>query len=108
MRPIAFVACLYLMGAACVLVAIGDQSWPWLIGSVVGFAVAEFARRKLKEERRSGTVRSAPRFSFMGVAMLSMVAAMFGGVLDRRRASNTWRRRCDALTPSPRERLMPR
>ena len=76
MHPIVFVACLYLMGAACILVAIGDRSWPWLLGSAVSFAVAEFARRKLREERSDPQARHTPRAGFFVIAMLGMIAAM--------------------------------
>jgi 1,4-dihydroxy-2-naphthoate octaprenyltransferase len=69
-----FVACLYVMAAACVVIAISDRSWGWLIGSAIFFGVATAARRALKKEHETG--REAPRLGFVGFAMLGMVAVM--------------------------------
>ena len=70
-----FVAMLYIMTAACVVIAIGDHSLGWAIGAVAFFFVAQFARRQLKSEveieRPPG-----PRLGFVGIAMLVMVVAI--------------------------------
>lgn len=74
MGRISFVAWLFVMAAACVLIAIGDRSWGWLIGGIVFFAVANMARRQLKKEAESG--REGASISFFGVAVLLMIVAM--------------------------------
>ena len=68
-----FTAWLYIMGVACVAIAVGDKKWGWLIGAVVFFAVAEMARRMMKD----GEASNGPaRVSFVALAMLVMLTAM--------------------------------
>ena len=74
MGRLSFVAWLYIMAATCVLIAIGDRSWGWLIGGVVSFVVANIARRQLEKEETSG--REGVSISFFGVAVLLMIVAM--------------------------------
>lgn len=74
MRPTSFVAWLFVMAAACIVIAIGDRSGSWLIGGLVLFSVAMFARHKLKQESQLG--RGPARVGFVGLAMLVMLAAM--------------------------------
>lgn len=74
MGRITYVAWLYVMSAACVVIAIGDRAWGWLIGGVVFFFVAQFARRQLKVEIEKG--HEPPRFNFVVIAMLVMVVIM--------------------------------
>lgn len=71
----AFVAWLFVTAAACVVIAIGDRSLGWLIGGIVLFSVAVFARRQLNKERE--TASAAPRFGFVGIAMLVMLLGIF-------------------------------
>jgi 1,4-dihydroxy-2-naphthoate octaprenyltransferase len=68
-----FTAWLYIMGVACVAIAIGDKKWGWLIGAVIFFVVAETARRMLKNEEASN---GPARVSFVALAMLVMLSAM--------------------------------
>lgn len=70
-----FVAWLYVMAAACVVIAIGDRAWGWLIGGGIFFGVAHVARRLLRAEAVQG--RAGPRFSFVTVALLVMLVVMF-------------------------------
>jgi 1,4-dihydroxy-2-naphthoate octaprenyltransferase len=75
MGRISFVAVLYIMAAACVVIAVGGRSWGWLIGAVLFFVVASVARCQLKREHEMG--REPPRIGFVGLAMLAMLVAMF-------------------------------
>ena len=70
-----FVAWLFVTAAACVVIAIGDRSLGWLIGGIVLFSVAVFARRQLKKEQE--TAPAAPRLGFVGMAMLVMLLGIF-------------------------------
>jgi hypothetical protein len=70
-----FVAWLYIMAGACVLIALGDRAWGWLMGAIIFFAVADLARRQLKKEVEAGP--APPRFAFVGLAMLVMLVVMF-------------------------------
>lgn len=76
MGRITFVAMLFVMAAACVIVAIGDRSWGWLVGSFVFISVAVMALRRLKQEQDE--IRSSPRLSFVTLAILGMVIVMGG------------------------------
>jgi hypothetical protein len=69
-----FVATLFIMAAACVVIAISDHAWGWLIGAILFSAVAIVARRRLKAEQETG--RAPPRLSFVGLAMVGMLLAM--------------------------------
>jgi hypothetical protein len=70
-----FVAWLFIMAGACVLAAIGDQSFGWLIGGIVLFSIAIYARRQFKKEWVEG--HAGPRFGFVAMAMLIMVIAIY-------------------------------
>lgn len=74
MRPTAFVVMLFVMGAACVAIAIADHSLGWFIGGAVFFAVGMYARGQLKKEWEVGA--GPARAGFVGIAMLAMLAAM--------------------------------
>ncbi|MBB4634287.1 hypothetical protein [Longimicrobium terrae] len=74
MRPTAFVVCLFVMAAACVVIAAADGSWGWLIGAAAFLAVGMLARGKLRKEREVGLAPA--RFGFVGVSMLVMLAAI--------------------------------
>ncbi len=69
-----FVAWLFIMSIACVVIAIGDRSLGWFVGGVVLSAVAFYARKKLREEASTGPGETS--FSFVGVAILLMLVAM--------------------------------
>jgi hypothetical protein len=71
----AFIAWLYVMSGACVIGAAAERSWGWLFGGIVFFAVATFARKKLRKEYEQGR-REAPRLSFFAMAMLAMLGGM--------------------------------
>ena len=75
MGRLSFVAVLYIMAAACVVIAVAGRSWGWLLGAVVFFVVAIAARRQLKREHETG--REPPRIGFVGLAMLAMLVVMF-------------------------------
>lgn len=75
MGRITFVAMLYIMAAACVVIAFGDRAWGWAVGAVTFFLAAQFSRRQLKREVESDE-RKGPRLSFVGIAMLVMVVAI--------------------------------
>jgi 1,4-dihydroxy-2-naphthoate octaprenyltransferase len=68
-----FTAWLYIMAVACVAIAVGGKTWGWLIGAVVFLAVAEMARRMLKNEEAS---EGPARVSFVALAILVMLSAM--------------------------------
>lgn len=70
----AFVAWLYIMAAACVVIAIGDRAWGWLIGGIVLYFIARLARRQLRTETEVG--QAAPRISFVALAMLVTLVVM--------------------------------
>ena len=74
MRPIAFIATLFLMAGACLVIGLAEGKIGWFIGSGVFLALGLLARKlRLRE---AGTARSAPRFSFFAIAMLLMCAVM--------------------------------
>lgn len=75
MRRILFVPLLFVMAAACVVIAVADRSWGWFFGGGVFLSVAIYARRLLNQERETGP--AAPRLGFVAVAMLAMVLAIF-------------------------------
>lgn len=66
--------CLFVMAAACVVIAVADGSWGWLIGAAAFLAVGISARGKLGKERETGLAPA--RLGFVGVSMLVMVAAI--------------------------------
>ncbi len=76
MRPTLFVAWLYITAIACVVVAIGDRSFGWLVGGLVAFAVARYAKTLLTRERGTRHAQAAPRLGFFAVSMLVMFGAM--------------------------------
>lgn len=73
-RPTAFVAWLFIMAGACVVIAVGDRSIGWFIGSGVFFLLGLFARGQLKKEQEVG--REPPRLGFVGAAMVAMLVIM--------------------------------
>ena len=74
MRPIAFVATLFLMAGACLVIGFAEGKIGWFIGSGIFLALGLLARKlRLRE---SGGARTAPRFSFFAIALLLMCAAM--------------------------------
>lgn len=70
-----FVACLFVMAVACVVIAIGDRSFAWLIGGFVLVFLAIYARRQFKNEQIEG--QATPRLGFVGAAMLIMLIALY-------------------------------
>jgi polyferredoxin len=76
-RPASFIVVLYVMSLACLVIAFGDRSLGWFVGAIVFFDVAQFARRKATEEQEEPDSGGA-RGKFIVVAMLIMVAAMYG------------------------------
>lgn len=66
--------CLFVMAAACIVIAAAGGSWGWLIGAAAFLAVGMFAQGQLKREREVGV--APPRLGFVGVSMLVMVAAI--------------------------------
>ena len=42
------------MSGACLLIAIGDKSWGWLLGAVCFFALGMYARRQRHREQEPG------------------------------------------------------
>jgi hypothetical protein len=70
-----FVAWLFVTAAACVVIAIGERSFGWLIGGLVLFSLAIYARRQFKNEQVAG--QATPRFGFVGVAILIMLLAIY-------------------------------
>lgn len=54
MRPYAFIVTLFIMSVACVLIAIGDRSWGWLLGGASFFALGMYARRQRVIEQKPG------------------------------------------------------
>lgn len=74
MRPIPFVAMLFVMAAACVVIAIGGRSLGWFMGGLVLFAVGMFARRQLQREQEEGP--AGARLGFVAIAIGLMVAAI--------------------------------
>jgi hypothetical protein len=76
MDSILFIAWLYIMGGASVAIAISDHSLGWFIGGIVFFVVADFARRQFKKEKQAKHEGDF-RFSFVAVAMLVMIVAIY-------------------------------
>jgi hypothetical protein len=70
-----FVTWLFVMSAACVLIAVGDRSWGWLVGAIVFASVAMFARRQLVAEHEEG--QAGPRLGFVGIAIVVMMVVMY-------------------------------
>ncbi|MGE4070463.1 MAG: hypothetical protein AB7E72_04755 [Lysobacterales bacterium] len=74
MRPIAFIATLFLMAGACLVIGLADGKPGWLVGSGVFLAVGLLARNL--RQREAGSTGTGPRFGFFAVAILLMCAAM--------------------------------
>jgi hypothetical protein len=70
-----FVAWLFVSAAACLVIAGVDASWGWLIGGVILFSIAMFARRQLTNEKETG--RATASGGFVGIAILVMLVVMF-------------------------------
>ena len=77
LRPRSFVIWLFIMAVCCVVVALSDRSWGWLIGGIVFFAVAMFARRLKNREQQEEENHAGPRLGFFAIAILVMVAAIY-------------------------------
>ena len=69
-----FVVVLFIMAAACVVIAMTSRSWGWLVGAILFSVVGIMARRRLKAEQETG--REPPRLGFVGMAILGMLLAM--------------------------------
>lgn len=76
MRPRAFVAALFVMSLACLVIAAAEGSLGWFAGGGVFLAVGLFARRLGSEEGVPGS--GGARLGFIGIAMLVMVIAIAG------------------------------
>lgn len=76
MSRTAFVGTLYMMALACLVIAVADGSFGWLVGAGASGALAVFARRLFDREQVEGP-RSA-RGWLVGGLMLFMVAAIYG------------------------------
>lgn len=75
MGRIAFVAWLYIMAAASVIIALGDRSWGWALGAIAFFFFAQYSRRQLKKEVESAE-REPPRLNFVAISMIVMIAGI--------------------------------
>lgn len=73
MRPIAFIAVLFMMAAACVVIAAADQSWAWLLGAAAFFALGSYALRQRKLEQDPDYQPGS------GVGRLVFVLVILGG-----------------------------
>ncbi len=74
MKKASFVVWLYITAIAALVIAIGDKSFGWLVGSAIIFSVARLARRKLSEEHETGHQGASGRF------MIWAFAALIGGM----------------------------
>lgn len=70
MKKASFVVWLYITAVCALVIAIGDKSFGWLLGSVVLFFVARMARRKFSEERETGHQGTSGRFMIWAFAVL--------------------------------------
>jgi hypothetical protein len=66
---------LFISAIACIVLAATNKSFGWLVGSVVLFLVAMYARKQLGREIEVGRENASGRF--VGIAMLVMLVAMF-------------------------------
>lgn len=69
MGRISFVAMLFVMGLACLGIALSSASWGWAIGGIAFLSVGIFARRRLKEESEVGPETASNKFivlAFLG------------------------------------------
>ncbi|MGL6290600.1 MAG: hypothetical protein ACRC2H_07950 [Silanimonas sp.] len=76
MSRTAFVGTLYVMALACLVIAITDGAFGWLLGAAVVGVIAEIARRQAVREHVEG--RAGMRGWLVGGLMLFMVAAIYG------------------------------
>lgn len=81
LKPQVFVIWLFIMAACCVVIALGDRSWGWLIGGIVFFAVAIWAQRlknrEQDDEDEDEESHTGPRLGFFAIAILVMMAAIY-------------------------------
>lgn len=54
MRPATFNATLFVMAAACVLVALGEGSLGWFVGGMAFLGLGLYARRQRRREQEPG------------------------------------------------------
>lgn len=73
---LSFVAWLFVMAIACLVLAGTNKSLGWLVGGVVLLFVAVYAMRQFKKEEE--TEREGVSIGFFGVAIIIMLAAMLG------------------------------
>ena len=71
-----FVAGLYVMALACLLLAATNRSLGWFVGAVVFGFVATYAVRQFKKEE--DTEREGVSIGFFGMAILVMIVVMLG------------------------------
>jgi len=73
---LSFVAWLFVMAIACLVLAGTNKSLGWLVGGIVLLGVAIYAARQFKHEAE--TEREGVSISFFGVAIVIMLVVMFG------------------------------
>lgn len=75
---LSFVAWLFVMAIACLVLAGTNKSLGWLVGGIVLLGVAIYAARQFKHEAETETEREGVSISFFGVAIVIMLVVMFG------------------------------
>lgn len=71
-----FVGLLFLMAAACLVLALLSASFGWFIGGIVFLGVAFYAYRQLDEELENGPEVASNKFII--IAMLVTLVSIFG------------------------------
>jgi hypothetical protein len=74
MGRVTFVALLFVMSLACIVIAIGERSFGWVVGAVVFFFASFYARKQFNIEEQTG--HKGASFSFVGKPIILMLVVM--------------------------------
>jgi len=74
MGRVSFVAWLFVMAIASLVLAIGERSLGWFLGAIVLAFVASYARKQINKEEETG--RQDASLGFVAKAIILMLLAM--------------------------------